>query len=235
MSALTAQKVWPLMRDVTMTGLPDTNQVPGDTEGVEVLARMRRGGRVQATMRDRLQPALLDRLVDDAPTQRTESSEAAMISRHQLRAAVLRDLRWLLNTVNLESTHTIDRLAHVRSSALNFGVRAMAGQRMSEIDWSDVEDAIREAIIHFEPRILPASVEVACIAMADALEHYNVLSLEIRGMLWCVPYSQPFLFRTDIDLESGHMDLHDAQGVQVGMRDSAPTARIALAPAEAPR
>jgi type VI secretion system protein ImpF len=30
--------------------------------------------------------------------------------------------------------------------------------------------------------------------------------------LWCVPYPQEFLFRTDIDLETGHMDLADMGG-----------------------
>ena len=147
--------------------------------------------------------------MDHAPTQRQEAPDAAMMSRDRLRTAVLRDLRWLLNTINLESTHPLAHFAHARASTINFGVRPMAGKRMSDIDWTDVEDALREAIIHFEPRILASSIVVTCAAQADTLEHYNVLSLEIRGLLWCVPFTQAFLFRTDIDLESGHMDLHD--------------------------
>ncbi len=64
-------------------------------------------------------------------------------------------------------------------------------------------DRLRNAISAFE-RILDSSVEVRCVTNTGTLEH-RVLSLEIRGMLWCVPHRQ-FLFRTDIDLESGHMD-----------------------------
>lgn len=207
-----------------MTFLRHTSFADTDiTDGLDTPRRTRRATDPRrTTMRDRLQPALLDRLVDDHPAQRTEAADAAMMSRDQLRAAVLRDLRWLLNTVNLSCTHPIEHLSQVQASTVNFGVRALAGQRMSDIDWADVEESIRQAIVRFEPRILPTSVEVACIAQADVLAHYNILSLEIRGMLWCVPFSQAFLFRTDIDLESGHMDLRDVDPAQT-------TARRALA------
>ena len=47
--------------------------------------------------RDRLQPALLDRLIDDNPSSRVESPEERSISKGKLRASVLRDLSWLLN------------------------------------------------------------------------------------------------------------------------------------------
>ncbi|AOB30025.1 hypothetical protein AKI39_03975 [Bordetella sp. H567] len=162
--------------------------------------------------RDRLQPSLLDRLLDDEPGRREEPRESSMLTHAQLREVVLRDLRWLLNTVNLETTDDLDAHRPVAASVLNYGVRAMAGKRMSDIDWIDVEDSIRRAIASFEPRILDSSVEVRCVTDTGTLEHHNVLSLEIKGMLWCVPHPLEFLFRTDIDLESGHMDLRDLGG-----------------------
>ncbi|ADP19686.1 type VI secretion system baseplate subunit TssE [Achromobacter sp. SD115] len=176
---------------------------PGDWEPLS---------RGQRAARDRLQPSLLDRLMDNDPAKREEPRENAMLTHEALRAAVLRDLRWLLNTVNLQASQDLSAHRPVAASALNFGVRAMAGKRMSEIDWIDVEESIREAIAAFEPRILRSSVEVRCVSDAGTLEHHNVLSLEIRGMLWCVPQPLEFLFRTDIDLESGHMDLRDLGG-----------------------
>ncbi len=169
--------------------------------------------RSQRAARDRLQPSLLDRLMDNDPARRTEPRDNAMLTHEQLRAAVLRDLRWLLNTVNLQTSQDLSAHRPVAASTVNFGVRAMAGKRMSEIDWIDVEESIRNAISAFEPRILAASVEVRCVTDTGTLEHHNVLSLEIRGMLWCVPHPLEFLFRTDIDLESGHMDLRDLGGV----------------------
>src|SRR5690606_36515367 len=93
-------------------------------------------------MRDRLQPALLDRLTDEAPQRRSDAPAQGLMTHAQLRRAVLRDLRCLLNTVNLESTQDLACLGHIQASTLNFGVRAMAGKRVSEIDWSDLESAI---------------------------------------------------------------------------------------------
>lgn len=169
--------------------------------------------RSQRAARDRLQPSLLDRLMDNDPAKREEPRESAMLTHEALRAAVLRDLRWLLNTVNLQTSQDLSGHRPVAVSTVNFGVRAMAGKRMSEIDWIDVEESIRNAISAFEPRILDSSVEVRCVTDTGTLEHHNVLSLEIRGMLWCVPHPLEFLFRTDIDLESGHMDLRDLGGI----------------------
>jgi type VI secretion system protein ImpF len=168
--------------------------------------------RNERVARDRLQPSLLDRLMDDEPARREEPRESSMLTHAQLREVVLRDLRWLLNTVNLETTDDLSPYTHAAGSVVNFGVRALAGKRMSEIDWIDVEDSIRQAIAAFEPRILDSSVEVRCVTDTGTLEHHNVLSLEIKGMLWCVPHPLEFLFRTDIDLESGHMDLRDLGG-----------------------
>lgn len=168
--------------------------------------------RSERVARDRLQPSLLDRLIDNEPAMRQEARESAMLTHAELRKAVLRDLRWLLNTVNLQTTDDLSPYRCIPNSTLNYGVRAMAGKRMSEIDWVDVEDSIRNAIAAFEPRILDSSVEVRCVTDTGTLEHHNVLSLEIKGVLWCVPYPMEFLFRTDIDLESGHMDLRDLGG-----------------------
>ena len=44
----------------------------------------------------------------------------------------------------------------------------------------------------------------------SSLDLHNVLSIEIKGRLWCVPYPLEFLFRTDVDLENGHFELKDA-------------------------
>lgn len=171
-------------------------------------AQAHRGAR---KVKERLQPALLDRLTDAAPEQRRESATLQVMSYAELRKAVLRDLRWLLNTANMESSHALEGFRHVASSTLNFGVRALAGKCMSEIDWSDMEMSLRQAIVTFEPRILPDRLEVRCVHDEAAMMNNNVLSFDIRGLLWCVPYPQEFLFRTDIDLESGTTDIREGE------------------------
>ena len=161
-------------------------------------------------VQDRFQPALLDRLTDSAPRRMTDTAGEAVLTHAQLRRSVLRDLRWLLNTLNLETTHDLGAYAQVRASTLNYGINAMAGRRMSEVDWLDLENAITQAIRTFEPRILPDTLRVRCVTEADTLMHHNIVSLSIQGMLWCVPYPLEFLFRTEIDLESGDVELADA-------------------------
>ena len=47
--------------------------------------------------RDRLLPALLDRLVDERPHEVVESMQSRVLSKAGLRQSVLRDLAWLFN------------------------------------------------------------------------------------------------------------------------------------------
>ena len=51
----------------------------------------------QLEPRERLSPALLDRLTDDAPGDRLEAETQRVMNKAQLRQAVLRDLSWLFN------------------------------------------------------------------------------------------------------------------------------------------
>jgi type VI secretion system protein ImpF len=160
-------------------------------------APIRTGARVETF------PSLLDRLTDAQP-----SVAAGVPSRADLRAAVLRDLSWLLNCASLEATDTLAAYPHVRGSVLNFGIRAWAGGRASALDQDGLERAIRDAIVQFEPRILAESVEVRCIAHAQSRA---VLSLEITGQLGPASAPQAFQFRSDIDIESGHIALHSQE------------------------
>ncbi|KAA8725840.1 type VI secretion system baseplate subunit TssE [Ewingella americana] len=159
--------------------------------------------------RDKLQPSLLDRLTDDAPHKTSEAAHSTLISHTQLRRNVLRDLQWLFNCINSEAIYDLNRYDEVRRSVVNFGVVPLSGKRMSDIEWGDIQRKLTDAILHFEPRILPHGLQVRCISELNSLDLHNVLSIEIKGRLWCVPYPLEFLFRTDVDLESGHFKLED--------------------------
>lgn len=160
--------------------------------------------------KDKLQPVLLDKLTDEHPERRKELRETAtVINYEQLKKSVLRDLSWLLNTVNLESIESLDGFDHVKSSTINFGVFPVAGQKMSEINQFEIQQQVKAAIIYFEPRILPNDLDVICELEESDLEHYNVLSLIIKGRLWCNPHPMEFFLRTSVDLESGHMEIKD--------------------------
>ena len=88
----------------------------------------------ELTPKDRLQPSLLDRLTDDSPDSRVESRERRVLSPSQLRDCVRRDLAWLLNTTNLESTTSLADVPEVAASVLNFGVIDLAGKPISSLN-----------------------------------------------------------------------------------------------------
>ena len=56
------------------------------------------------TISERLQPSLLDRLTDKEPGQLKETRDFRVIDLSRLREIIQRDLSWLLNTNNIESS-----------------------------------------------------------------------------------------------------------------------------------
>jgi len=158
---------------------------------------------------DRLQPALLDRLTDEEPDKRLEPRERRVLSRARLRQAVLRDLAWLFNTTRLESDTDLSRVPYARRSVINFGLPSLSGKPASSLDITDLERGIRQAILDFEPRIAPDSLQVRAIVESRSLDHHNVIGVEIHGQLWAQPVPLELLLRTEIDLETGKVQIAD--------------------------
>jgi len=153
--------------------------------------------------RDRLQPSLLDRLTDDEPGNLKESPDKRVLSLSQLKASVLRDLAWLLNTTSLlEADATLHTPAG--TSVVNYGLPALAGYSASSIDIPALEALIHQAIATFEPRILRSTLRVRARTAPGEMNH-NALSFEIEGDLWAQPMPLRLLLQTDMDLESGHV------------------------------
>jgi type VI secretion system protein ImpF len=158
---------------------------------------------------ERLQPALLDRLTDEDPDTKVEGSDKRVLNKAQLRQAVLRDLAWLFNTTTLESGEDLSSTPYVQRSVLNFGLPALAGETASTLDPTDLERAVREAILAYEPRILPSSLRVRTIVTETQLDQHNVVSVEIEGFLWAQPVPLEMLLRTELDLETGRVEITD--------------------------
>jgi type VI secretion system protein ImpF len=162
-----------------------------------------------AAPQDRLQPALLDRLTDDEPDKKQEPREARVLSRTRMRQSVLRDLAWLFNATRLDESPDLARMSYARRSVVNFGLPALSGSTASSLDVSDLTRAVREAILTFEPRILPDTLRVRAVVEVAALDHHNVVGVEIHGDLWAQPVPIEFLVRTEFDLETGKVQIAD--------------------------
>lgn len=158
---------------------------------------------------DRLQPALLDRLTDDDPASQVEAAEMRVLSRSRLRAAILRDLGNLFNSTCLSDSDEFDAFPEVARSVLNYGLPALSGRTASSLDPLALEDSVRRCIVAFEPRILAGSLRVEAAASERQMDHHNQIGFRISGQLWAQPVPLQLLLHTDIDLETGWVEIKD--------------------------
>ena len=138
-----------------------------------------------------------------------------VMSKRRMREAVLRDLAWLFNTTRLDPDMDAAKFPYARRSVINYGLPALAGQTSSSLELTDLERAVRQAILDYEPRILPASLRVRALEVAS-LDHHNVIGVEISGQLWSQPIPIDLLVRTEIDLETGQVEVADLAPTRVG-------------------
>lgn len=165
----------------------------------------------ELTSQERLQPALLDRLTDDEPDRQSESREQRVLSMQRLRAALLRDLAWLLNTGHLETVEDLEAYPDVRRSVVNYGIPDLAGLSIAGADAAAIEKAVRQAIVSFEPRIAQESLRVSINTPTDGAGR-NAMVFRIEGELWAKPSPQALFLKTEIDLETGNVTVTEGQG-----------------------
>jgi type VI secretion system protein ImpF len=161
---------------------------------------------------------LLDRLTDSDTANPRESIEARVLSKQQLRTAVLRDLSWLFNTSRAEpdplrgdpdDVTAWQDVPQVRSSVINFGIPALSGITISAMHFAPIENAIRQAIIQFEPRIDPKTLSVEVNRSHGFNIQHNSLRLVIRGHMWNQPVPLELLLSADVDVETGLAAVRD--------------------------
>jgi type VI secretion system protein ImpF len=158
---------------------------------------------------DRLQPALLDRLTDDDPASSVEAPEQRVISRQRLRELVLRDLAWLFNSTSPGAAIDFRHAPEARRSVLNYGLPPLAGETASTIDPGTLQARIRQAIVEHEPRLLPDTLQVEVLVTELQLDHHNEIGVRITGQMWAQPVPLELMLRTDIDLETGRVQLRE--------------------------
>jgi len=164
----------------------------------------------EAPSRDRLQPALLDRLTDTHTGARATGEQGVVMTRSQLRDAVLRDLRWLFNATQPHPAWNEDQ-PELAGTVLNYGLPPISGQRVSTLDLAQIERSIAASLRRFEPRILPDTLVVRALeSTSGVLDTHNMIEFEIRGQLWAQPVPLEILLRTQLDLEAGQVEVREA-------------------------
>jgi type VI secretion system protein ImpF len=165
----------------------------------------------ELTPQERLQPSLLDRLTDDEPDRQTESREQRVLSPQRLRAALLRDLAWLLNTGHLETLADLEDHREVKRSVLNYGIPDLTGLTIAGADTARIEKAVRQAIVDFEPRIAPETLRVS-IETTEGETARRAMVFRIEGALWAKPSPQALYLKTEVDLDTGDVRVNEGQG-----------------------
>jgi type VI secretion system protein ImpF len=156
------------------------------------------------TPQERLQPSLLDRLTDTDRNNTTEPRERRVLSLQRLKAGVLRDLGWLLNTGHYEAMEDLGAYPEVRNSVLNYGMPDLTGQSVSGMDPARLERIVREAIIKFEPRVSSRTLKVTVNVDSERVNR-NAMRFNIEAELWAQPTPMALFLKTELDLESGNV------------------------------
>jgi type VI secretion system protein ImpF len=175
-------------------------------------------------MATRINPTLFDKLVSDLEIDGLhEAAEVtADVARSNLRfytvprierfneaalkATVLREMNWILNTTNLASSTDLSDCPEVLTSVVNYGVRDLAGMPMQRRVIQGRARDIREAIVRFEPRVDARRVEVEAALSQD---QPNAVTFIIRADVTTAVHNMPVEFQTDVEVDTGVATLRD--------------------------
>ena len=143
--------------------------------------------------------SVLDRLIDNAPAAAVEPASTRAQSVRQLKAALRRDLEWLLNT-RRTPTPAGSEYSELEQSLYNFGL-----PDITSLSWDSSRDRLRltrmieQTLATFEPRI--SRVKVVPLEAVGGARH--VLRFQIEGLLEMDPAPEHISFDTVLQLSSG--------------------------------
>src|SRR5579859_2924771 len=143
--------------------------------------------------------SVLDRLIDREPKSKSEAPLTRSQSVRLLKAAVQRDLEWLLNTRRIFQEPD-ESLKEVNRSAYIYGLPDFSGYSMASVaDQGKLQRQLLATIKMFEPRL----ANVRLVPMEGTEGGIQQLRLRIEAMLLMDPSPEPVSFDTVIGLKSG--------------------------------
>jgi type VI secretion system protein ImpF len=147
--------------------------------------------------------SVLDRLIDLEPENKAENLLSRSQSLRLLRAAVRRDLEWLLNSRRIADTPD-EGMKEVNRSAYVYGLPDLSSLTMAAAaDRSRLMRQIQATINLFEPRL--SNVRIMMVETDDPGK--KDVRLRIEAMLRTDPVPEPISFDSVIELKSGNCHL----------------------------
>jgi type VI secretion system protein ImpF len=153
--------------------------------------------------------SVLDRLIDNDPTQSAEAPLTRAQSLRALKGALKRDLEWLLNTRRTIDPAPDSARETVRS-VYHYGFADISSK--SVLSTQDQNDLVREmesAIAIFEPRLKRVKVR-----MEPLTDRSPGLHFVIDGLLNVDPAPEPVRFDTVLDIGRGQYEVRGEDGAR---------------------
>lgn len=152
--------------------------------------------------------SVLDRLIDLEPSNSVENPLTRSQSVRVLKAAVRRDLEWLLNSRRIADPPD-EALKEIQRSVYMYGLPDLSVLTMaSSADRNRLVKSIMTTINLYEPRL--ANVRLVMVESPDAGK--KDVRLRIEAMLRMDPVPEPISFDTVIELKSGNCHLSGEEG-----------------------
>jgi type VI secretion system protein ImpF len=155
-----------------------------------------------------VQPSLVDRLTDLAPSVRLDPSATRDASERAYRASVQRDLEWLLNS--RRTMHPAPPgLPETRASAYEYGLVDTTALYVGSVDGRrSLQAAVEDTIARFEPRLANVRVRLVDADQKSAPQ----LRFVIEGLLRMDPNPEQVVFDSVFDTVNGEYAVGDSRG-----------------------
>lgn len=155
-----------------------------------------------------VQPSLIDRLTDEDPRTQAEPRSTYAESLRRFKAAVQRDLEWLLNTRRTPEIPSED-LTELNKSVYVYGVSDITSlSRDSMSARRRLLRQIEETLLQFEPRMTDVRISLVDV---DSENRRRELRFVVEATLQLDPTPEQVMFDTVLQFASGQYDI-DAAG-----------------------
>ena len=137
-------------------------------------------------------PSILDRLIDEKPSHRTEEPQSPHEADRELRSSLQRDLQNLFNTRSLCVVWD-ESFGQLRSSLANYGIPDITGISLTSRNIQELlVRTIGRAIERFEPRLKNVNVQV------EPTQDGRTAHVAISGMLQTDVSAEIVEFRSNV-------------------------------------
>jgi type VI secretion system protein ImpF len=154
-------------------------------------------------------PSVLDRLIDHEPKNRTEAPPTSAQSLRAMKAALRRDLEWLMNTRRIIDDPP-ESCTELRRSVYHYGLPDISSMStFSSSDQNHLLKSMESALAFFEPRLTRVKVNLRPVAGAGRMVHFV-----IEGLLRVDPAPEQIVFDTVLELSSGSYQIQGDAGAR---------------------